>query len=190
MAAMHGHRSVVEALLDFNKTHKSAAAAAAAAPADGTASTPAVSAATSTAAAAGGAAGGASSAAPPAAATAAAAGVTAPNGAMSTEAAAAEHIVDINAQDANGNTPLILACMFAHEPVVSLLLERCAKAGIASHSGHPALYYACANGGCERVVELLLTKVRPGTGFALQGLAFALVLGERSLATRWIPAVM
>jgi ankyrin repeat protein len=64
---------------------------------------------------------------------------------------------DIEARDAGGWTPLLLASLKGHEPVVRLLLSRGADAGAALTDGATPLY-AASQQGHEPVVRLLLDR--------------------------------
>ena len=49
---------------------------------------------------------------------------------------------DINLQDIHGDTPLIVACVYGHEAVVRLLLERGANTSLRYKDGRTALFTA------------------------------------------------
>ncbi|CZR60318.1 uncharacterized protein PAC_10214 [Phialocephala subalpina] len=63
--------------------------------------------------------------------------------------------VDVDSEDKEGQTPLLLAARNGHTAVVELLLERVAKPDCKNKRGQTPLIYAARNGH-EEVVELLL----------------------------------
>lgn len=67
---------------------------------------------------------------------------------------------DANARDAGGNTPLILAALYAAPQCVELLLERGADAGAVNHAGATALHRAAAD--YEKTRLLLAAGAKPG----------------------------
>ena len=77
-----------------------------------------------------------------------------------------ENGADVNARDAEGNTPLILASFYASPKCVALLLEKGADANAANKAGVTALIRAATNyektrllvdagarSGCERPIS-------------------------------------
>lgn len=61
----------------------------------------------------------------------------------------------VDAQNDNGETPLILAAREGHNDFVSVLLEYHANVGIADNLQHTALYYAGERGFNEIVEKVL-----------------------------------
>ena len=66
----------------------------------------------------------------------------------------------INLRTSYGYTALILACMFGHEAVVRLLLERGADVTLRTDGGRTALYWARSNNHAA-VVALLKAHGAP-----------------------------
>ena len=64
--------------------------------------------------------------------------------------------VELERRDAFENTPLILACHYAHEPLALELLRRGADATAANEQGCTALLHACIEGLPALAEELLL----------------------------------
>ena len=64
--------------------------------------------------------------------------------------------VELERRDAFENTPLILACHYAHEPLALELLRRGADATAANEQGCTALLHACIEGLPTLAEELLL----------------------------------
>ena len=64
--------------------------------------------------------------------------------------------VELERRDAFENTPLILACHYAHEPLALELLRRGADATAANEQGCTALLHACIEGLPALTEELLL----------------------------------
>jgi hypothetical protein len=71
----------------------------------------------------------------------------------------ATRLADVNATDANGNTPLIEAARFGHDEVVTALLIAKADVNAKNRDGKTALTLA-AEGGHDEVVRLL-TQASP-----------------------------
>ena len=66
--------------------------------------------------------------------------------------------VELERRDAFENTPLILACHYAHEPLALELLRRGADATAANEQGCTALLHACIEGLPALTEELLLQQ--------------------------------
>jgi ankyrin repeat protein len=65
--------------------------------------------------------------------------------------------IHLDAQDANGVTPLLLACQSGHTAVVQALIENRANISIVNKNGGYALHFAAQNGHLD-IVKLLLGK--------------------------------
>jgi ankyrin repeat protein len=68
-----------------------------------------------------------------------------------------EKDADVNAKDNYGDTPLLKACFFGHEDIVSLLLVKRANVNTKSNRGETPLSWAVFNEQKE-TVSLLLKK--------------------------------
>lgn len=68
---------------------------------------------------------------------------------------------DINAQDSNGNTPLILAIFFKNYAAFKVLLEMKADVNIPDFQGITALHYAVSGGDIRYVCALLEAGANP-----------------------------
>lgn len=93
-------------------------------------------------------------------------------------------------RDHAGRTPLHLAVLRGHAPLVRLLLQRGAPVGAVDRAGRTALHEAAWHGH-SRVAELLLQRgasaaARSGTG--LTPLHWAAALGRTLLAARLLEA--
>ena len=67
---------------------------------------------------------------------------------------------DINTQDINGYTPLMWACIYSHEAVVRLLLDRGADIKLRLKDGRTALPLARSNNHAS-IVALLEARDAP-----------------------------
>lgn len=89
-------------------------------------------------------------------------------------------------RDHAGRTPLHLAVLRGHVPLVRLLLQRGAPVGAADHAGRTPLHEAAWQGHSQ-VAELLLLRGAPAgarTGDGLTPLHWAAALGRTLLAGR------
>lgn len=93
-------------------------------------------------------------------------------------------------RDRAGRSPLHLAVLRGHVPLVRLLLQRGAPAGAADHAGRTPLHEAAWQGHTQ-VAELLLRRGAPAaarSGAGLTPLHWAAALGRTLLAARLLGA--
>ena len=65
--------------------------------------------------------------------------------------------IDVNCQDAMGNTPLICASSFGHKEIIEILIKIGADLNIKSYNGHTALSIACLY-GYKNIVKFLINS--------------------------------